>query len=98
MKTCWQIGAACWIRGARAFRRMDEGAKKEAKRDSSLRATPFGMTTFFKEGVDCSNKKPFATAQDKVQLRSSQGWTLILRQDMRSFISISSSFLYRASF
>jgi hypothetical protein len=43
-------------------------AGKKTKRDSSLRATPFGMTMSFKGGVDCSDKKPFATAQDKVQL------------------------------
>ena len=68
MKIGWQTGAACWIRGARAFRHINEGAGKKTKRDSSLRATPFGMTTSFKGGVDCSDQKPFATAQDKVQL------------------------------
>jgi hypothetical protein len=35
---------ACGIRAARAFRQIDEGAGKKTKRDSSLRATPFGMT------------------------------------------------------
>jgi hypothetical protein len=34
---------------ARAFRHIAEGAGKKTKGDSSLRATPFGMTTFLKE-------------------------------------------------